>query len=164
MMRVGDGDRERIGSIGTGNLRAGKQARDHRVYLYFLSIAVAHDRFLDQPCGIFTDVNAGARRAHQNHTPRLAELQRRLRVLVDEDFLGGRRVRTLLGDQLLQLFCKRCKPLGKGSGGIGLDLPAGNVREAISLGFDQAPAGGAEAWIEPEDPQASFSNSSSGPS
>jgi hypothetical protein len=47
---------------------------------------------------------------------------------------------------------------------VSLQLAIGNVLEAITLGFDQPPAGRAQPGVETENPQASFSSSSSGTS
>ena len=60
-MGVGDRDRERIRRISPCDRYSGKQPRDHRVDLDLLGIAVADDRFLDQPSGIFADREPGAR-------------------------------------------------------------------------------------------------------
>ena len=107
MMRVGDRDRERVGGIGAGDLHAGKQARHHRVDLRLLRAAGADDRLLDQRRRIFADLDPGARGAHQHHAARLPELQRRLRVLVDEHLFDRGRGGLLLGDQRLELVGKR---------------------------------------------------------
>ena len=74
MMRVGDRDRQRVGGVGPGDLHAGKQPRDHGVDLCLLGAAGADDRFLDEASGIFAHVEAGASRAHENHSTRLPEL------------------------------------------------------------------------------------------
>ncbi len=154
MMRVGDCDRERIGGVGAGDLHAGKQAHDHRVDLRLLGIAVADHRFLDQPRGIFADRDPGAGGDHDGHPARLAELERRLRVLVDEHFLDRGGVGPLLGQQRFERIGQCRKALGKRRGAVGLDLPVGDVAEAIALGRDQAPAGGSEARVEAEDFQS----------
>jgi len=70
----------------------------------------------------------------------------------------------LLGDQRFQLVCERGQTLREQRGRVGLDLPVGNVAEAVAVGFDDRPARGAQAGIEAENPQASFSSSSSGTS
>ena len=47
-MRVGDCDRQRIGSIRPCDLHAGQQALHHRIDLRFFRSTGANDRFLDQ--------------------------------------------------------------------------------------------------------------------
>jgi hypothetical protein len=70
----------------------------------------------------------------------------------------------MLGNQRLELSGERGQPLRQGRGGLGLDLPVGDVGEPIALCLDQPPAGRAEPGVEAEDLQASFSSSSSGTS
>ena len=132
--------------------------------LHFLGVAIADDSLLDQPRGIFADLDSRAGGTHQHDAARLPQFKCRLRVLVDEHLFGGGRVGALFRDQPLELIGKRREALGKRRPGIGLDLAVGDMREAIAISFDQAPAGRAEAGIEAENPQASFSSSSSGTS
>jgi hypothetical protein len=151
MMRMGDRYCERIGRVGARDLRSGQQPSDHRMDLRLLGIAVADHRFLDQPRGIFADVDPGARGDHDDHAPRLAELQGRLRIGVDEDLLDRGAARTMLGEKRFELLPKRGKALRQGSGRIRFQLPIGDVLEAIAVSLDQSPAGGAETRIEAED-------------
>jgi len=164
MMRVGYGDRERIGGIGPGDLRSRKQPRDHGVDLRLLGIADADDRFLDQPRGIFADVDTGARRRHDDDAARLAELQRRLRVGVDEHFLDCCGTGTVVDEERFKLASEVSQASWQRCSRAGLDLPVADVTQAIALGLDQSPAGRAEPGIEAEDNQPSFSSSSSGTS
>ena len=100
---VGDRDGERVGGIGAGDRGAGQQPLDHRVDLRLFGIAVADHRLLDQPGGIFADLEPGAGGDHQHHPARLAELQGRLRVLVDEHLLDRGGVGRAIGDQCVEL-------------------------------------------------------------
>ena len=120
--------------------------------------------FLTSARRIFADGDPGARGAHQRDAARLAELERRLRVLVDEHFLDRGGVGPVLGEQRFELVGEPRQALRQRRQRIGLDLAVGDVGEAVALGLDQAPAGRAEAGIEAEDLQASFSSSSSGTS
>jgi hypothetical protein len=164
MMRVSDGDRERVRCIRAGDLHAGEQARDHGVDLRLFRAARADDGLLDQSRGIFADLDPRSRRAHQGDSSRLAELQRRLRVLVDEHLFDRGSIGAALADQRLKLVGKDRETLRQGQRRARLDLPVGDVRQAIALGLDQSPTGGAEPGIQAEDLQASRSNSSSGTS
>ena len=100
MMRVGDRYGERIRGVGAGDLRSGKKARDHGVDLRLLGAAGADDGFLNERRGIFADRDSRSRRAHQSNAARLTELERRLRVLVDEHFLDRGGVGLMLGLKL----------------------------------------------------------------
>ena len=103
MMRVGDGDGEGVGGVGAGDRHPGQQTGDHGVDLGFLGAASADNGFLDKAGGIFAHLEAGAGRRHQDDAAGLAELQRRLRVLVDEYFLDRGAVGLSVGNQRLEL-------------------------------------------------------------
>ena len=165
MMGVGDGDGEGVGGVGAGDLGAGEQAHHHGVDLRLFGRAGADHRFLDQPGGIFADTHAGAGGDHQHDAARLAELERRLRVLVDEHLLDRGGFRRMLGDQRLELAGEVGETIGQRLVRLRLELAIGQVGQAVAVGADQAPAGGAEPGIEAEDEaQASRSSSSSGTS
>jgi hypothetical protein len=70
----------------------------------------------------------------------------------------------MVRDQCFELVGKGAESTGQRRVCLGLDLPVGDVRQAVAVSFDQSPAGGAEAGVETEDDQASFSSSSSGTS
>jgi hypothetical protein len=161
---VGDGDGERIGGVGAGDLHAREQARDHSVDLYFLGAAGANHGFLDQRRGIFADLYSRSCGAHQSDAARLAELERRLRVLVDEDLLDCGCGRGMVGDHSFELVGERGEAARQRSRRVGLDLAVRDVGKAIAFGLDQPPAGGAETRVEAEDDQPSRSSSSSGTS
>lgn len=164
VMGVGDGDGQGVGGVRTRDLGAGEQAGDHGMDLRFVCGAGADHPLLDQGGRIFADVNAGACSAHQDDAAGLAQLQRRLCVFVDEDFLDRGAGWRVIGDQRFELVGQGGQAPRQGSGRVGLDLAVGDVTEAVAVRFDQAPAGGAKARIETEDLQASFSSSSSGTS
>ena len=164
MMRVRDRDGECVRCVGTGNLGSGKQARHHRMDLRFLGASGADDRFLHQPRRIFSDIETRSRRDHDDDSTRLPELEGRLRIGVDEHLLASRAIWPLFGDQRLELVGKMREPARKRSRGVGFQLTVGDVAEAVAVGFDHTPARRAEARIESEDLQASFSSSSSGTS
>ena len=162
VMGVGDGDGQGVGGVGAGDGDSGEQALDHKVDLDLVGIARPDDRFLNEPRGILADIDARARGDHQAHATGLGELERRLGVLVDEDFFGGGGVRCAVGEEGFKLGREVGQALGEQFLGIGLEMAVGEMGQAIALGADQAPAGGAEAGVEAEDDQPSFSITSSG--
>ena len=165
MVGVGDGDGQRVGGVGAGDLRAGEEAHDHRMDLRFLGAAGADHGLLDQPGSIFADGEAGAGGGGEDHAAGLAELQGRLRVLVDEHLFDRGGLGPVLGDQRLELAGEVCEALGQRRGGARPDLAVGEVGEAVAFGADQPPAGGAEPRVEAKDQrQPSRSSSSSGTS
>lgn len=155
MVGVGDGHRKRVRGIRTRDLRTRKQPRDHRMDLRLFGIAISDGGFLDQPGGIFADRDSGTSSDHQDHAPCLAELERRLRILVDEHFLDRRAFRLALGNQGFELERKVGEPLRQRRRAVRLELTVGEVRQPVAFGGDQPPAGGAEARVEAENPHGS---------
>jgi hypothetical protein len=135
-MRVGDCDGERIRGVRTCDLHSREQPRDHRVDLRLFSAPRADHGLLDQPGSLFADLDPGARRAHQHHSACLAELQRRLRVLVDEHFLDRRGSRRMVGEKRFKLVGQRRETAWQRRIAVGLDLAISQVSEAIALGLD----------------------------
>jgi hypothetical protein len=158
---VGDGDGEGVGGVGAGDGNARQKAGDHGVDLHFFGGAGADHRFLDEAGCILTDLHPGTRGAKQDDTSGLAELQGRLRILVDEHFFDRGPVRVAVGDQRLELGGEMREAGGQRFLAVSLELAVGDVAEAISVRFDQSPAGRAQSGIETEDDQASLSSSSS---
>jgi hypothetical protein len=70
----------------------------------------------------------------------------------------------VVGEQGFELVRERGEAARKRRGGVGLDLPVGDLCETVPVSLDQPPAGGAQAGIEAENLQPSFSSSSSGTS
>jgi hypothetical protein len=70
----------------------------------------------------------------------------------------------MVRDQRFELVGECGQPARQDRRSVGLDLAVGDVRQPVAVGFDQAPAGGAEPGVEAEDFQASRSSSSSGTS
>jgi hypothetical protein len=88
-----------------------------------------------------------------------------LRVLVDEHFLDRGCLGLVIGQKRFQLRGEVRKAFGQRLGRVGFELAIGEVRKAITIGADDAPAGRSKARVEAEDQrQASFSSSSSGTS
>jgi hypothetical protein len=70
----------------------------------------------------------------------------------------------VIADQGFELIRQRSQPARQYRIGVGLDLAIRDMGEAVAVSLDQAPAGRAEAGIEAENLQPSFSSSSSGTS
>jgi len=164
MMGVGNRDGEGVRGVGAGDGNAREQPRDHGVDLGLLRAAGADHGFLDQPRGIFDRVEASAGGDHQHDAAGLGELERRLRVLVDEDFFDGSGVGRMIDQQGLELRGKMRQARGQRLVGVGLELAVGEVLQAVAIGLNQPPASRGKRGIETEDPQANFSSSSSGTS
>src|SRR5439155_24546045 len=138
------------------------QSRNHGVDLRLLGVPGADHRLLDQPRRIFADLETGARRGHDDDTARLAELERRLRIGVDENLLDRGAIGAMLGNQRVELISDRSQPLRQRRARIRLQLAVGDMRQSVTLSRDQTPAGGAEAGVETENFHARLASSSSG--
>ena len=91
-MSVGDRHRERVGGIGAGHRDPGQQHLEHRLDLRLLRPPGADHRLLDQPRGVLGDRQRSLPASRQHRAARLRQLERRLRVLVEEHFLDRRAV------------------------------------------------------------------------
>src|SRR4030095_6680971 len=101
---------------------------------------------------------------HQCDASCLAKLQGRLRVLVDENFLDRRRLRRVIGNHRIDHGGEVGEAGGELFAWIGLQLPVGDMAQAVAFGGNDSPTGRSQAGIKTEDDQASFSSSSSGTS
>ena len=111
-MRVGDRHRQRVRRVRARQLHPRQQHPEHRLDLRLLRPAGADDRLLDQPRGIFGDRHAGARQGQQADPARLAELERRLRIGVDEHFLDRAAIGLVGEDDVGQLAVERDQAFG----------------------------------------------------
>ena len=93
---------------------------------------------------------------------RLGEFESRLRVLVDEHFLDRGGGGGVIGKQRFKLRREVRQAGRKQLLGVGPKLAVGEVRQAIALRADHAPASGAQPGIQPDQDQTSFSITSSG--
>ena len=96
VMRMRHRDGQRIGGIIGRRIGLGQQHADHHAHLRLVAVAGADDAFLHQIGRVFGHRHAGLRRHHHGNAARLAELQGRLGVLVDEGRLDRRFVRPKL--------------------------------------------------------------------
>jgi hypothetical protein len=151
MVGVGDRNGQRVGRIGAAELHAGQQPRDHRLHLLLLRAAGADDGFLDDAGMIFADHQFGLRHGEQSDPARLTEFQSRLRVGIAEHLLDRRALRLIGFHDLHDRTVEQGQPARQGHRRIGADLAVGDMRQAIAVGTDDAPAGGAEARIDAED-------------
>ena len=160
-MGVGDGDGEGVGGVGAGDLHAGQKALDHGMDLRLLGAAGPDHRLLDQPRRIFAHGDSEAGGGEEDDSARLAELQGRLGIVVDEHLLDRGRAWEMLDEDREEPAVK-LKQAGRKRGlRVGPDLAVGDMGQAIALGRDHAPAGAAEAWVEAKDDQESRSITSS---
>src|SRR5208282_136264 len=82
MVRVRHRDGERIGGVIRGRFGLRQQHADHHADLRLVAVAGADDALLHQVRCVFGDRHAGARRYHHGNAARLAELERRVGILV----------------------------------------------------------------------------------
>ena len=90
--------------------------------------------------------------------PRLRQLERRLRVLVEEHFLHRRAIGSVRGDHREDGIVQMVQPFGHRRLRIGRHLPMRDMAQPRALTSHDPPAGARERGIETEDEgQASFS-------
>ena len=148
---VADRHRQRVGGVGRFGLAGGQQHLDHHLHLRLFGVADADHRLLDQVGGVFGDRQFHQRQRRQRRAARLAELQRRLRVAVDEGFLDRRLGRPLVVDELGDRAMDQRQPLGERSRRVGVDRAAADIGQPGPRSLDQAPAGVAQAGVDAED-------------
>jgi hypothetical protein len=81
----------------------------------------------------------------------MGELERRLRVGVDEHLLHSGTIGGVIGDERGEHRVEMREPLGQCRLCIGLELAIGDMAQAVAVGADQAPARGAKPGVKAED-------------
>ena len=150
VMRVADGDGERIGRVVAVEGGAGEEHPDHRPDLLLLGMAGADDGLLDLVRRVFGHRQPRLRRDEERDAPRLAELQRRRGVAVDEGLLDRRLVGRVGADHLGEPAVDREQPLRQLAVERRVDRAGGDEGERIAARRDDPPAGVAEAGIDAE--------------
>ena len=150
MLGVANGDGECVGRVGRRRGRGRQQHPHHHRHLPLFRVARADNGLLDQVGGIFGHRQAGKRQGRERDPARLAQLQRRLRVPVDECLLDRRLMRPLAFDEPGQQAMDRRQPLGERSRRVGLDRAAANEAEPRAGSLDHAPARRAQAGVDAE--------------
>jgi len=156
-MRVGDRNGEGVGRVRASDPCAGKQARDHRVDLRLFRPAGSDHSLLDQSRRIFANRDTAARRAEQDGTSGLAQLQRRLWIFVDEHLFDRRALGPVLPDDGSEPIVKVEETHRKIGLRVGPDLTVGNVAQPVPFGGDDTPAGAGKPGIETDEDQPNFS-------
>ena len=110
VMRVRHRDGERVGGIVGSRVGLRQQHADHHAHLRLVAVAGADDALLHQVRRVFGDRHAGLRRHHHGDAARLAELERRRGILVDEGRLDRRFVGTELVEDAHQAVVDGKKP------------------------------------------------------
>ena len=150
VVRVRDRDGERVGGVIGGRIGLGQQHADHHPDLRLVAVADADDALLHQVRRIFGDRHAGHCRHHHGDAARLAELERRVGVLVDEGGLDRRLVGAELVEDAHQAVVNGKKPYRQCVPVVGGHRAAGEKDEPVAGNLDHAPAGAAEPRIDAE--------------
>ena len=112
--------------------------------------------------GAYSPIASPRPRGGEKHdAARLAELQRRLRIFVEEHLLAGGFGRAMRVDHLAQRRLQPHQPRRQVLLRVGPHLAVGDMAQPVALGGDHPPAGAAQARIEADDDQPSFSNTAS---
>ena len=118
-MRMGDRDRQRIRRIGRQRAQIAGAFRQqhfhHHRDLRLLRVAGAGHGLLDEIGRIFGDGQTGEGGDDEGDAARLAKLQGRLRVAIDEGFFDGRLVRRMRVDDARQSLMELTQPRAESS-------------------------------------------------
>ena len=150
MMRVADRDGERVGGVFRLRIGFRQQHADHHADLRLLAVAGADDRLLHQIGRVFRDRQARLCRHQHGDAARLAKLERRRGVGVDEGAFHRRLVRLVLLDHCDQPVMDGHQPRPERGAVVGVERAAGDVDQPVALDVDHAPAGAAEPRIDAE--------------
>lgn len=123
---------------------------DHHLNLRFPRMADANDGFLDPIGGILRDRQSRQRRCEQYDTARLAELQGRGWVFVDEGFLDSRFVRLVEREHFGQAFVQSSQPPGQWIGPRRTDSAVRDMGQSIARDINNPPARVLESGIKPD--------------
>ena len=151
MMRMRDGDRQRVGGVRALRIGLRQQHAEHHPDLVLVGMARADHGLLHLVGRVFGDGNSGHRRRQHRDAARLAELQRRHAVLVDEGLLDRGLARIELAEHPRKPCMDRHEPLGQRQVLARLDRAAGDEDQPVAVDVDHAPAGAAEAGVDAED-------------
>ena len=115
--RMGNRNSQSIGSIGSrafpspSSFHFGSRTLTIMATCAFSAWPAPTTVFFTKIGGIFDDGETGQRRHDKCHAARLAELQSRLRITIDEDLFDRRLMRPVIGDDSRRLSCSAQRPL-----------------------------------------------------
>src|SRR5260370_24321213 len=148
MMRVRDGDRERVGGVGGFWFGLRQQNLQHHQNLVLVGVASADHGLLHLVRGVFRNRYPEHRRRQHCNTPRLAELQRGDAVPVNEGLFdcgfSGAEIAEHSGEALMdrQEAARQRQAFGR------FHRTATDEHQPVAVDLDHAPAGAAQARID----------------
>ena len=118
----------------SGTRRGAREKReDHRAHLGLLGLAVAHERFLDEPRLVLEDGDAELRRRGEQDSARVRQLHGRGDVFRREDRLDRNRLRPQLAQKDGEMLEEKVEPFRKRQAVRGRHTPQrSSVREPRS--------------------------------
>lgn len=149
-MRMTDRDRQGIGGVGLRCLAQIEQDFHHVLNLCLRGVAAADQRLLDLIGAIFLQRQRLHAAGHDCNASCLAQLDRRIGILVHENTFDSRLGRGLPINEFTQFAEYLTQALGI-IRVTELDGAVGNVTQMITLTFYNAVTGNAGAWIDAED-------------
>ena len=134
------------------NVALRHQHPHHHVDLLLVAMADADHRLLDRVGRIFGDCQSGQRRNQHGDAARLAELQRRGGILVDEGLLDGGLVRRLVAScTAARPSCSWQSRAASAALSSERTVPAADEAQHVAVDVDHAPAGAAKPRIDADD-------------
>ena len=151
MAGVTYGNGQRIGLVRALEPGLRQQEADHHLDLLLLRVAGADHGLLDDVGRILGNPQAALGRGQQRHAPRLAELQCRAGILVDEGLLDRRFLRLEARDHAAEALVELAQAIGQFAVAVRGHMSAGHVREPHAVRLHDAPPRAAEAGIDADD-------------
>ena len=151
MMRMRDGDRQRVGGVGRFRLGLGQQDFQHHQDLVLVGVAGADHGLLDLVGRIFRDRDPEHRRRQHRDPARLAELQGGDAVLVDKSLFDRGFRRLEIAEHGGEALMDRQQAARQRQAVRRLHRAAADEGQPVAVDLDHAPAGAAQARIDAED-------------
>ena len=150
-MSVGNGNRKRIGGVAAVGRSARQQAPHHGADLAFVAMTCADYGLLHCVRRVFGNEQSRKRRYDQRDATRLAELQRRRSVAIDEGLFDRGLYRRKLCQDLGQPVENLAQPRAKALRFVRHHRPAGDEAQSRTIAVDNPPAGPSQAWVDADD-------------
>ena len=150
VMRMGDGDRQRIGRIGRFRIGLRQQDLQHHRDLVLVGVAGADHGLLHLVRRVFRHRDAEHRGRQHGDAARLAEFQRGDAVLVDKGLLDRGLRRPEVAEHGGKPLVDRQQPARQRQAVRRLHRAAADEDQPVALALDHAPAGAAQAGVDAE--------------
>ena len=155
-VRVANRDRQCIRRVFAVENGPRQKGLHHHLDLVLVAMSRAGHGFFHQVRRIFGNAQARLRGNQKRDAARLAQLQRRAGVAVDEGVLHGGFLRGVLRHHQRQPVMQLAQPQRQLRLGVGLDRAGGDEHQLVARALDDAPARVAQARVDADDSHGRF--------